>query len=185
MSRQPTWRSLFLSYLSRPSGERRLYREAIRRRPKTLLELGIGSGIRAVRLIEIASWWTPAPELEYTGIDLFESRQDSDGPGMTLKGAYQTLRATGAKVRLLPGTAKATLSSIVGSIRPLDFVVASNEDDLTTLADAIRFYPKVLGPDTRFFVTTSGPETPVFRHVPVEEIQGQTTAHADAARRAA
>lgn len=185
LSRQPTWRSLFLSYLSHPSGERRLYREAVRRRPRTLLELGIGSGIRAARLIEIASWWTPGCELEYTGIDLFESRQDSDGPGMTLKGAYQALRATGARVRLLPGTAEGTLFSIVGAIRPLDFVVASNEHDLASLADAVRFFPKVLNPDTRLFVNTSGPESPVFRHVPAEEIREQATAHASTVRRAA
>ena len=138
-----------------------------------------------MRLLEIASWWTPPCELEYTGIDLFESRRDSDGPGMTLKGAYQTLRATGAKVRLLPGVAEATLSAVTSSLPPLDFIVASDEKDIAALAGAIAFFPRLLHPDTRIFLDRADAAAPVFRQVPLVEIRERAAESARVARRAA
>src|SRR5690242_16064935 len=47
-----TCRLLYLAYFSKPLGDRLIYRAMIRGRAKTVLEIGIGNGVRACRLIE-------------------------------------------------------------------------------------------------------------------------------------
>ncbi len=144
MSSQSIWKSLHLRYFSRPAADRSLYRAVNRLHPRVFLELGIGVGIRAMRTIEIASWWTPREELRYTGIDLFEARNGPESPGIALKTAYRNLRTTGARIQLVPGSAASTLNRIAYSIAPVDVVIASTPEDLTALAAAYAFAPRLL-----------------------------------------
>src|SRR5262245_32616775 len=97
-------RSLYLCYFSQPKGLRPLYRLLCKRRKKQpivrITELGVGRGERTLRILELC----PANEAAvYTGIDLFEARQNGDGPGLSLKEAHKKLATTGFKTKLIPG----------------------------------------------------------------------------------
>ena len=91
-------RVFYLSYFSNPAGDRLIYRTIRRQKVRTILELGIGFGQRAVRMIEIAGCYHPIREVRFTGVDLFEARSSADGPGVTLKMAHRLLNATGARI---------------------------------------------------------------------------------------
>lgn len=123
-------------------------------------------------MLEIASWRRPAKELEYIGIDPFESRGEAEGPGMTLKTAYTELRATEAKIRLIPGTAASALWHVATSLGAVDFVVVSAEIDLAALAEACVRYPKLLSAEPEIFLNRGeSPRSPDFRRVPLSELQ--------------
>jgi hypothetical protein len=65
---------LYLAYLSNPASERVLYRAIRSRQPSSIVELGVGDGRRAVRLISVARRYRLGGRVAYTAIDPFESR---------------------------------------------------------------------------------------------------------------
>ncbi|HEX3870487.1 MAG TPA: hypothetical protein VHV77_08630, partial [Pirellulales bacterium] len=75
-------RSLYLAWFSKPAEWRLLFQHIRRHRPCRLLEIGIGTGQRACRLIEVASAASPESPVQYAGVDLFEMRAGDDGPGL-------------------------------------------------------------------------------------------------------
>src|SRR6185369_13478799 len=94
---------LYLAYLSRPSSDRALYRTIRKHKVRKILELGMGKGLRARRMIELAMQVKLDKPVWYTAVDLFEMRPAEVLPGVALKLAHRDLQTTGAKVRLLPG----------------------------------------------------------------------------------
>jgi hypothetical protein len=77
-------RLTYLCSFSKPPEDRLLYKAIHDARPAGIVEIGIGSGQRAMRMLEVAAFFRPAAALRYTGIDLFEARTAEDGPGLTL-----------------------------------------------------------------------------------------------------
>src|ERR1700722_2539615 len=108
-------RYLYLAFFSKPVCDRRLYRHIRRHKSQRILDLGVGTMQRALRLIEVAAEAGPK-QVSYTGIDLFEMRSESDGPGVSLKLAHRELQATGARVRLVPGNARSALPQSANSL---------------------------------------------------------------------
>jgi hypothetical protein len=94
-------------------------------------------------MIELAAAKTPRNEIQYTGMDLFEARSDVDGPGVPLKTAYQTLRATGARVRLLPGDPLGELVRVANALGTIDLLIVSAGLD-TSRMRAWWFVPRLL-----------------------------------------
>ena len=45
---------------------------------RSILEMGIGDGQRALRILELASQHCPASEIRYTGVDLFEANPSGE-----------------------------------------------------------------------------------------------------------
>ena len=118
-------RLLYLSRFSQPAIDRPIYR-AIRQRPvEKIVELGIGDCQRTLRMLEIAGIHCPPAEICYAGIDLFETRRPGDGPPLTLKRAFQLLRATGARIRLIPGDPFTALSGAANLLAATDLLVVS------------------------------------------------------------
>lgn len=134
---------LYLAYLSRPAGDRAVYRLLRKLQPRRIVEVGLGLGVRTQRLIAVAQRYLPAGEtLRYTGVDLFE---DSGGrPSMTLKGAYRTLRATGAKIRLEPGDPGWALARAANSLADTDLLLISAGHDAASLERAWFYVPRML-----------------------------------------
>jgi len=97
-----------------------------------------------MRMIEVAAAAAPIKEIHYTGIDLFEARSPSDGPGPTLKRAYRLLQATGARVQLAPGDPFTALARTANSLGPTDLVILSHQQDRASLARAWFYLPRVL-----------------------------------------
>jgi hypothetical protein len=142
-------RSLYLGYFSQPRGLRPLYRLLCKRRKRQpirkITELGVGPGDRTLRVLELCG---PTDETAYTGIDLFEARQNGDGPGLSLKEAHKKLTTTGAKVRLIPGDPNSALTRSANALADQDLILISADQDRASLARAWFYVPRMLHEST-------------------------------------
>jgi hypothetical protein len=146
------------SRFSKPASERPIYRAIRKRKFRNIVELGFGTGQRALRMIRVAGLSVPPDEVHYTGIDLFESRAALDGPGMSLRMAHSLVRSTRARVRLLPGDPFGALSRAANNLRGTDLVVVSAGNDPASLAAAWFYFPRMLHDRSLVFVHDIPPE---------------------------
>ena len=151
---------------------------------RRILEVGIGVGQRASRMIEMAGRFHSSPDIRYVGIDPFEARSAMDGPGVTLKMAHRLLHATGAQVQLIPGDPFAALSRTANSLGRIDLMVVSGRLDPRQLARAWFYVPRLLDEQSAVLLEKllPGGQTSV-RLATADEIQTLSTAAAG--RRAA
>ena len=114
-----------------------------------------------------------ANPVSFTGIDLFETRTEADGPGVSLKVAHRGLQASGAKVRLLPGNAQSTLPRMANSLGPHDLVLISNEQSDESLSQAWFYFPRILADGATVFRQQAAEDgaSPVWRVISDEEIK--------------
>ena len=145
-------KSIYLSYLSNPPGDRPLFRAIQRRQVRGILELGVGTGQRALRMLELAAQQVPRADIHYVGIDQFEARLGSDRPGLSLIAAHRLLAKTGARIRLCPGDPFGVLSRSANSLPHADLVVVSSGLDDASLSRAWFFLPRLLDADSQVFV---------------------------------
>lgn len=160
-------RSLYLCYFSQPKSDRTLYKLLKKQPVRKFLELGIGVGERTLRVLEHCPG---NDETSYTGIDLFEARQNGDGAGLSLKEAHKLLSATGAKVRLVPGDPYGALSRSANAIGKQDLIVISADQDRESLAKAWFYVPRLLGETTKVFLEERLEGVTTLRTVPHDEI---------------
>ena len=145
-------RAAYLSYLSTPSSDRPIYRSICRRQACRILELGIGVGRRAVRMIEAAECFHAKHEIFYCGLDPFESRSSVDGPGVTLKMAHRLLKTTGARIQLIPGEPCQTLARTANNLSRIDVMVLSSRLDPRQLAKVWFYIPRLLHEESDVFL---------------------------------
>jgi hypothetical protein len=138
-------RFLYLFYISKPISDRSIYRAIWRRRIQRIVEIGVGTGQRAARMIEVATLNAAVGDVCYTGVDLFEARPEAAGPNLTLRAAYRLLRPTGARLRLVPGDPFAALSRAANTLTGTELVVISAGHDPDALARAWFYLPRMLG----------------------------------------
>jgi len=139
------WQRLWLTRLSKPAGERPLYRHLLGARPARILEMGLGTLVRAERMLK-----TAGPGVSYVGVDRFEARGPTDAPGVTLKQAHRRLHALG-RVQLVPGDADAALARLCNHLGTFDLVLVSADIEESTLARCWFFLQRVTGGDTLLF----------------------------------
>ncbi len=156
-------RFFYLAYLSKPQADRVVYRVVRRHRVRHILELGIGTATRAQRMIEVASVWASPRDVRYTGIDLFEAQASGHHAGLSLKAAHQTLKRTGAMIRLCPGDPCSALARVANEIRQVDLVVVSAGVEESSMEQAWRFVPRLLHGSSLVFVEAE--PTPNGEHV--------------------
>jgi hypothetical protein len=135
-------KSFCIANFSRPASQRCLYRAIRRGRVTSIVEVGVGPGQRALRMIEIAA--CRGQSVRYTGIDEFESRSPDRGEGLTLKQAYQRLRTTEAAIQLVPGDPLAALTRAANSLTGTDLLVISADIEAHSLRGAWRYVPRML-----------------------------------------
>jgi hypothetical protein len=154
------FRFFYLSCLSRPAGDRPLYRAIRRLQAQRLVEIGIGSGLRARRLIDLAQRCSPRSRIHYTGIDLFEAHQAAGTASLSLKETYRLLRATSARIRLAPGDPLSALSRVANVLVGTDLIVISAGVNAQSLSQAWRFVPRMLHGGSQIYIQreTSTPE---------------------------
>ncbi|MDZ7620374.1 MAG: hypothetical protein U1E05_25510 [Patescibacteria group bacterium] len=182
MSALGTLQAFYYSYLASPRTDRALYQAVRRNRPRRILELGIGTGSRAVRLIRMAQRDHAAADVRYTGLDLFESRTACDGPGITLKLAYRMLRATSARIQLLPGEPLETLTRAANSLGAMDMVVFSHSLDPRLLAETWSYIPRLLHAGSQVFVESKlAGNRQAIRRVDLAELDMLASTHRRAA----
>jgi hypothetical protein len=134
----------YFLHLSKPTTDRAVYRAIHCQQARKIVELGIGSGQRAKRMIEVASLAAPPREVLFTGMDLFEDRPAADSPGLSLRAAYQMLRSTGARVKLVPGDPLEGLMRTANDLGQIDLLILSPGLDPQQLARAWFFVPRLL-----------------------------------------
>jgi predicted O-methyltransferase YrrM len=142
-----------LANFSRPASDRCLYRAIRKGRVASIVEIGIGQGLRALRMIEMAV--CSGRQVRYTGIDEFESRGSDAVEGLTLKHAYQCLRQTQAAIQLVPGDPLAALTRTANSLTATDLLVISCDVDADSLLRAWWYVPRMLHRGSLVYVEES------------------------------
>ena len=154
MSSARRLRLIYLSHLSKPASDRLVYQAIRCLRARKILELGIGVGRRATRMIEVARHCNPTRQIHFTAIDPFEARSSADGPGMSLRKAHRLLGATDAHVRFVPGDPSAGLARVANVLGQVDLVVVSARLDRWCLARAWFYVPRLLHGRSQVFLET-------------------------------
>ena len=106
-------------------------------------------------MIEAASLLVPKTEIVYTGVDLFEARSSYEGPGLTLKMAHRKLKATGARIRLLPGDPLTVLCRSANELSGTDLIIISDRQNKASLTGGWFFLPRMLHDSSQVFVEES------------------------------
>lgn len=133
-----------LAHFSKPVADHPLYQAIRQREIRSILEIGVGNAQRATRMIELASQAVPVQQISYVGIDLFEMRAARQGPGLSLKQAHRTLKALGAKTRLIPGEPLDALSRTANELSGVQLVVIATDVDTASLDRAWFFLPRTM-----------------------------------------
>ena len=175
---------MYFAHLSKPQSDRPIYQAIRRHKIRRIVELGVGSGRRALRMIEVAKLASPRQDICYVGMDLFEGRSESDGPGLSLKAAYQFLRGVGARVQLVPGNPAESLVRTANSLGKIDLLIVPAELDSPSSSRAWFFVPRMLHERSLVFVERAADSGQKALHIkPAAEIE--QLAGARAGRRAA
>jgi len=145
-------RLIYSCYFSKPQSNRPIYRAIRRCHAQKIVELGVATGQRATRMIEVAKLASPGQDIHYVGVDQFEGRSESDGPGLTLKAAHQLLRRDGVRVQLVPGNHAEALIRIANSLGKVDLLIVPAQLDAPSFARAWFFVPRMLHERSLVFV---------------------------------
>ena len=176
-------KSVYLRYLSKPAHQRQLFSLIKRNSIHRIVELGIGDGQRAVRMIEMAQRYHDS-EINYAGIDLFEARSEPQ-PGLPLKQAYKQLRATGAKVQLIPGDPYSSLARAANSLGDTQLlIIAAGEQD-ESLERAWFYVPRMLAPEAIVLVESVGDENAKAKYQRLSRVEIERLAGAKQQRKRA
>lgn len=171
----------YLFHLSQPAIERSLYRLVSTVCPASIVEIGLGNGVRAQRMIELASQLIDGRPLRYTGIDCFESRQE--GAGLSLKQAHRLLIGSPAAIRFVPGDCHVGLSHAANQLAGTDLIIISASADAASLPIAWYFVPRMLHGKS-VVAYQSGPAAP-FVVITREQIESWASTGRSLLRRAA
>lgn len=143
MSRFRFFKSAYLTLLSKPAHERVVYRLIRARRPTSIVELGVAAAVRSQRMLQLAMSYSPGEKVRFTGIDLFEGREDPS-QAMSLKEAHRLLKASGGRVQLVPGDPLSALSRSANSLLGTDLLVIGGDQDEKSLEQAWFYVPRML-----------------------------------------
>ena len=84
-------------------------------------------------------------------MDLFEAAAGPYSPSLSLKQAYRLLRATGARVHLVPADAVQSLVRTANALPGNELVVASADWIAERMSDAWHYIPRMLAPTALLF----------------------------------
>jgi len=172
MWRMPAFvRHFYLAHFSQPATDRVAYSLIRKHAPKSIYEFGVGTALRAERMIEVAASAASMPEISYTGVDQFEARGSNVPAGISLKQAHCKLVATGARVRLLPGDAFNVLSRTPAKPGAADLVVIAADHDAAALARAWYLIERLAHAKTQILWQEPKGAATAFRVVSHEELR--------------
>lgn len=140
-------RYLYLSYFSKPVCDRSLYKAIKKHQPRKILEIGISSTQRTLRMLDFAHRLAEGETLRYSAVDLFEAR-DKSLPRLSLKEVHKQLKAAGVTPQLIPGDPAGALSRAANSLPETDLVLISAANDDAALAAAWFYFPRMLHADS-------------------------------------
>lgn len=180
-------RYYYLTWFSQPVADRPLYQTLAKRTVRSIVEIGIGQGVRTQRLLEMAIKPVHSSEpLRYTGIDLFEARA-KDAAGLTLKQAYAQLKTDHVKLQLVPGDPLSALARAANSLTATDVLIISLDQSGEALEQAWRFVPRMLHTGSLVYLEGPGkkPGETRFDLIPLADLGRWANTAQRAQRRAA
>ena len=179
-------RSTWLLYFSQPAPDRFLYKAVKGKSIRSVVEIGIGSGLRTQRMLEVLAWRQHERPLRYTGIDLFEARPH-DQPGLSLKRAFHELRKGGVQLKLVPGKPYEALIRVANGLAGTDLLLISADQDAESLRYAWTYIPRMLHTGSLIFQEDRDAKTgkSSYRRLTLLEIQREAARAARALRRVA
>lgn len=156
MSIHDRLKSIHLNHFSKPPADRPVYRAIAKQRICSIVELGIGTARRSRRMIQQAQRNSPAAEIRFTGIDAFEGRDNGVAVGLPLIKAHRMLKATTARVQLVPGDPLSALARVANSLGGTDLVIISADQDQPSLQRAWFYLPRILHEGSVVFIEQPG-----------------------------
>jgi len=177
-------RHLYLSHASSPAYLRPLIADIRRRRPVSLVDIGLYDLTQTATLLAAARCWHPVNRLRYTGIDPFEMRPNGR-EAIGLKQAHRQLAPMVGRVRLVPGDPLAGLARAANSLLGSDLLIIADLCD-PALDAAWMYVPRMLHDGSRVWAASHATDgdPPELRPIPRAEIE-QRAASATGRRRAA
>ncbi len=160
-----------LAYLSRPTADRCVYRLIQRKALRSIVEIGLGTGMRARQMIGQAS---RHGDVRYTGIDLFEARPQ-DQPGIPFKEAHRALISLPAKVRLIPGDPFCALARCANDLTDTDLLVISADQDAEALQRAWFYLPRMLHSNSVVCLEQRDGDNSRFQTLTKSDVEASTT----------
>jgi hypothetical protein len=103
-------------------------------------------------LIDAAARFTPRSDIQYIGMDSFEDRGETDGPGLSLLTAYRKLTRSGVKIKLIPGDPLRSLARAANELGQVDLLIISPQSETDRLSRIWYFVPRLLHAQSQIFV---------------------------------
>lgn len=127
-----------------------IFTEVKRIRPKNIMEIGVWTGERARKMINIASSFHPKDLIHYYGFDLFEimdkekyNSEISKQPP-SLSEVQSKLDLTGANIHLYKGDTINTLPELDNNLPYMDFIFIDGGHSLDTIANDWHYASKLM-----------------------------------------
>lgn len=131
------------SMLAKPASDRAIYRTIKKLRARSIVEIGLGDGVRAERIVQVAQKFGAGQTVKYTGIDLFDGRPDDQSP-LKLIEMHKRLSALGVKPQLVPGDLASSIRRIANSHTRTDLMIVSAGHESADLEASWFFVPRML-----------------------------------------
>ena len=138
------WKTFYLTHLAKPAADRLVYRAILHEKIGRIVEMGIGDGSRALRMIDAAARHHDRQNIQYFGIDSFEGRNPADGPGLSLIEAHRLLKQSEAKIKLIPGDPCEALVRSANSLANIDLLLIATPLAAERLERLWFFVPRML-----------------------------------------
>lgn len=122
-----------------PKRYRNIYRAIKAIKPKQIMEIGVWTGERSIRMLEVAKRYYPADQISYYGFDLFEDLSDEQLASEVSKKPptkahiQEKLEKTGANIHLYKGNTLETLPQEISRLPKMDFIFIDGGHSLETI----------------------------------------------------
>lgn len=174
-----------MTWLSKPVPDRLIYRLIKKRQIKSIVEFGLGGGDRCSNMIAVANKFSPDSRIKYTGVDLFDARDQSESP-LKLIEMHRKLNTADAKTQLVPGNLSSALPRIANGHVRTDMVIISAGFEEDELDSTSMFLPRMLHPNSVVLIQDyKDEEFYVHSRLEIEKMVTQSATTANAVKKAA
>ena len=151
MNKYSGLRYLQMCWLAKPVADRAIYKTIKKQKVRSIVEFGLGDGQRCEKLIHACQTFADGQPVKYTGVDLFDAREESE-PQIKLLEMHKRLNKTGAKVKLVPGDAESATARVANSLAGTDLILLSCDQSLDELERFWFFLPRMVHSESLLFV---------------------------------
>jgi hypothetical protein len=129
-----------LTFFAKPACDRKLFQQIKKSSCTSILEIGLADRQRSQQILRVAKKFSGG-QLRYTGLDLFDAREDGS---LKLIDMHKALKVPGVKTQLVPGCLQQSVKRIANSHADTDLVIVSAGYDKAELQAALPFFPRML-----------------------------------------